>query len=110
MSSTCTAGATSLRTINTSLESSKLAFDAKQGSDWINGYYQYANRLAHLHFLQKHGVDARLVFLYFMGDGEMNGPRSEAEWRPYIDAAHAHLGISEPAHGAVAIFQDVWGQ
>jgi hypothetical protein len=107
MSSTCAAGATSLRTIIPSLESSKLAFGAKQESDWINGYYQYANRLAHLHFLQKHGVDARLVFLYFTGDGEMNGPRSEVEWRPHIEAAHAHLGISKHPHGAVAIFHDV---
>jgi hypothetical protein len=110
MSSTCAAGATSLRLINTSLESSKLAFCATPGADWISGYYQYANRLAHLHFLQKHGVDARLVFLYFVGDGEMNGPASEAEWKPYIDAAHAHLGISERTHGAVAIFQDVRGK
>jgi hypothetical protein len=109
MSSTCTAGAISLQTITTSLESAKLAFGAKQESDWINGYYQYANRLAHLNFLQEHGVDARLVFLYFVGDAEMNGPRSEAEWKPYIDAAHAHLGISKRAHGAVAIFQDVQG-
>jgi hypothetical protein len=109
MASTCKAGATSLRTIRSSLETSKRALGAKQESDWINGYYQYANRLAHLHFLQKHGVDARLVFLYFTSDRQMKGPCSEAEWRPYIDAAHAHLGIPENTPGTVTIFQDVGG-
>jgi hypothetical protein len=109
MASSCMAGATSLRLIKTSLEASKRALGGKQGSDWIHGYYQYANRLAHLNFLQKHGVDARLVFLYFTNDHEMNGPSSESEWRPYIDAAHAHLGIAENTHGTVTIFQDVGG-
>jgi hypothetical protein len=109
LSSTCKAGNTSLRTIVSSLESSKLALGAKKGSDWINGYYQYANRLAHLHFLQKHGVDVRLIFLYFTGDDQMKGPCSEADWTPYIDAAYAHLGIAKKAHGVVTIFQDVRG-
>ena len=109
MASTCKAGPASLRKIATSLETCKHALEAKQGSDWISGYYQYANRLAHLSFLQKHGVDARLIFLYFTGDEEMKGPCSAAEWRPYIAAALARLGIAENTHGAVTIFQDVGG-
>jgi hypothetical protein len=31
---------------------------AKPEADWLTGYYQYANRLAHLHFLRRHGIPA----------------------------------------------------
>jgi hypothetical protein len=58
---------------------------------------------------KRHGVDARLIFLYFTGDDQMQGPCSEVEWTPYIDAAHAHLGIAKNARGVVTIFQDVRG-
>ena len=30
-------------------------------SDWFHGYYEYANRMAHLHFLPDHEIDASLV-------------------------------------------------
>jgi hypothetical protein len=36
--------------------------------DWKCGFYQYANRLAHLYFLEKMQKEAYLVFLYFIGD------------------------------------------
>ena len=106
MASSCKAGTKSLRKITESLDVSKRARGAKPGSDWLNGYYQYANRLAHLHFLREHGVDAVLVFLYFTR-ADMGGPTSEAEWKQHIDTAHAHLGIAENTHSAVTIFQDV---
>ena len=35
---------------------------------WLRLLYQYANRLAHLHFLLQHDVPARLIFIYFCGD------------------------------------------
>ncbi len=107
MSSSCQAGEKSRRTIIQSIEASKLSLGAMSGSDWLKGYYQYANRLAHLEFLHANQVDAWLVFLYFMGDDDMNGPHSEAEWMPYINAAHKHLGLSKNSRGVVSIFQDV---
>jgi hypothetical protein len=61
---------------------------------WTNPYYQYANRLAHLYLLrQLNDLPAWLIFLYFVGDQQMGGPSTAAEWRPAIDAMHEHLGI-----------------
>ena len=76
-------------------------------SDWLNGYYQYANRLAHLNFLKSNSVDACLVFLYFTCDGEMKGPNSADEWAPFIDAANQHLGLPSHPKDVVSVFQDV---
>lgn len=38
-------------------------------SVWLETHcYQYANRLAHLHFLKHHGVQAVLAHVYFVND------------------------------------------
>lgn len=107
MASSCHAGTTSRQIISRSVNAVKLALDVKPGSDWLNGYYQYANRLAHLSFLQQNGVDAWLVFLYVTGDLEMKGPVSAAEWSPFIQRAHAHLGLTQKPKGVATIFIDV---
>ena len=109
MSSNCQAEKKSRTIINRSMVSAKQVLDAKADSNWLNGYYQYANRLAHLNFLHQHGVDAWLVFLYFTGDQEMNGPLSEDEWMPLIEAVHLHLGLSQRLRGVATIFQTVEG-
>ncbi|MBM4300887.1 MAG: hypothetical protein FJ121_05055 [Deltaproteobacteria bacterium] len=42
--------------------------------DWKSGFYQYANRLAHLYFLrEKAGKEAYLIFLYFIDDITYDG-------------------------------------
>ncbi len=107
MSSRCQAGEKSKNTIIRSIEATKTSLNAMSGSDWLNGYYQYANRLAHLEFLHQHQVDAWLVFLYFTGDDDMSGPNSEAAWMPHINAAHKHLGLSKNSRGVVSVFLDV---
>jgi hypothetical protein len=38
-------------------------------------------------------IDAHLVFLYFVGDANMNGPSSKAEWAAAIQVLHEALGI-----------------
>ncbi|WP_085814105.1 hypothetical protein [Geoanaerobacter pelophilus] len=107
MRSSCKAGATSLRLINESMDDAKKAMGAKPCADWLNGYYQYANRLTHLAFLQQSGLDACLVFVYFTGDEEMKGPTSEAAWTPFIDMAHQHLGLPQHPKDVVSVFLDV---
>lgn len=52
---------------------------------WTDLFYQFANRLAHLHFLRQHGQPAWLVLVNFIGDEDMGGPATAAEW----EAAHA---------------------
>jgi hypothetical protein len=48
--------------------------------NWLQSFYQYGNRLAHLYFLrQKCGLDAYLIFVYFTGDFTLT-PTSAPEW------------------------------
>ncbi len=108
MSSSCKAGAASKDIITSSMQAAKKSFVVSPEADWLESYYQYANRLAHLYFLQEHGVDVRMVFLYFLGDEEMHGPRSESEWRSHITSAHAHLGLCELPLGAASVFFCRW--
>lgn len=109
MKSTCAAGPESLPKIRASLEKAKQHFGGKASSDWTQGYYQYANRLAHLHFLRSNGVDAHLVLIYFVNDREMGGPSSAAGWAPAIAEAHEALGLPQSSDraGIHELFVDV---
>lgn len=109
LASSCDAEEHSRSLIERSLNVAKAAFGASKSADWLNGFYQYANRLAHLHFLQQQRVPARLVFVYFIGDAEMRGPRSAAEWRDFLNSVHAALGFGDghTIPGVCNIFVDV---
>src|SRR5579862_7729311 len=72
--------------------------------DWLSPYYQYANRLAHLHFLVENGIPARLVFIYFWGDNwgvkklsngkPPNCPKEAQQWDAYLKDVHERLGMN----------------
>jgi len=68
--------------------------------DWMQGYYQAANRIATLHFIlevNKRRVPARLLFIYFVGDVGDDGrtcPQTDDEWRPALREQDGHLGLS----------------
>jgi len=65
---------------------------------WLGTYYQHANRLATLYFLTHHGIPARLVEIFFMGDTFPDStpcPRSVDDWRSLIRARALTLGIPE---------------
>lgn len=94
MASTCGAGPDSLKLIARALDATKHRYGAPADRDWLRGYYQYANRLAHLQFLRDRNVDAHLVFMYFLGDTDMRGPDSKEEWASAIDDCHIALGIA----------------
>jgi len=68
------------------------------GIQWLERHYQYANRLAALHFLNTQGIKAHLVMVYFMGDRHSSAsttcPASEQEWESAIQAAEKHLGLT----------------
>lgn len=93
LASTCQASPASRERIAASLELAKAALGASSRSNWLEGFYQYANRLAHLHFFQSHGIPAKLVFVYFTNDAQMNGPASEAEWKAGLAHVYRHLGL-----------------
>ena len=110
MASSCTAEApSSVTLINQSLNATKQALGASAGADWMNGYYQLANRLAHLWFLRERGVDARLVLLQFTGDTGMPTASSPAAYREAFDTAMKHLGFDPAAEipGVVPVYIDV---
>jgi hypothetical protein len=90
--STCAAGIESRVLIEQSLEKAKRHYGAREAADWTTGFYQYANRLAHLQFLTEHGVDAHLIFVYFLNDPDM-GRASLAEWAKALDDCHDRLGL-----------------
>lgn len=110
MASSCTAEApSSVALIEQSLNATKQALGASAGADWMNGYYQLANRLAHQWFLRERGVDARLVLLQFTGETGMPTASSPAAYREAFDTAMKHLGL-DPAvavPGVVPIYIDV---
>jgi len=62
---------------------------------WLNKYYQYANRLAVLHFLNKNGINTNLLFVYFIGDKNPGAyyPDSEEKWVQLNTDIHQHLEI-----------------
>jgi hypothetical protein len=97
--SDCTAGEQSRVKINASLDAAKQHFGAEKSTDWTTGYYQYANRLAHLMFLRQRGIDAHLVFIYFLNDRDVRGPASATGWADAIDDCHVTLGL--PSHSEI---------
>lgn len=71
------------------------ALGATPLAPWSNVFYQLANRIAHLWFLRRHGVDARLLLVDFVGDVEMHGPDGEDVWRAAYHVADYVLGLKK---------------
>ena len=89
------AGVKSLRQINKSLNEIKTFLHSKSEHDWASIFYQYTNRLAHLYLLRAlNEVPAYLVFLYFVNDKDMNGPKSVDEWIGALSLLKSYLGVS----------------
>ncbi len=90
------AGESSLIKIRYALGLAKEAFRASAEGSWERPFYQYANRLAHLHFLRGlNGVKARLLFLYFADAPDVPRPCSEDQWIGAIRLINKVLGLGE---------------
>jgi hypothetical protein len=94
LQSTCGAGADSLALIGRTLDATKASWGVAHDRDWLSPYYQYANRIAHLEFLRTREVPTMLLFVYFVGDQEMAGPRSADEWRTALNDVYDRLGLT----------------
>jgi hypothetical protein len=68
---------------------------ARPRAPWIDVFYQLANRIAHLYFLRRNGEKAWLVLANFVGDQEMHGPNSPAEWEAAYQVVWHVLGLQE---------------
>ena len=94
--------------IGAALEAAVAWFGANPRVPWNGPLYQYANRLAHLYFLQQVcGIPAVLAFVYFAGDRDMMGPDSQEEWRGAIALAQRLLGLSSLPPSVVDVFIDI---
>lgn len=104
------ATAKTARLIKKSLALTQRSLKARPGCDWSQRFYQYANRLAHLHYLWRlNRCDAFLVFVYFINASDVASPETEAEWRAAIEVLHEGLGIRGriPTGRVTDIFIDV---
>ena len=101
----------SRRRIKESLEKTAQSLGVPSGHDcrhWRKCFYQYANRLAHAYLLDRlNGIPVRLVFLYLVGDAEVGGPTSRAEWQTEIHMVHADLGLARLPAFVTDVFIDV---
>jgi hypothetical protein len=89
----CQAGEVSRCAIEAALSETIASIGAAPRAAWSATFYQLANRLAHLYFLRKHGRSAWLVLVNFVGDAEMHGPSSEAEWEAAYRVVSYVLGL-----------------
>jgi hypothetical protein len=96
-STPCGAVSPSREIIQKALGLTKAWLGVHQDFPWLGTYYQYANRIACLHFLNSIAkVPAHLIFVYFTGDcfpDRRRCPETEAEWRKLIEACHLTLGL-----------------
>ena len=80
--------------IAAALEQSKQAYGANSDANWGSPFYQYANRLAHLHFLvSKNQIDAYLVFMYFANALDVPSPCNAQEWNGARRLTEKCLGL-----------------
>lgn len=64
--------------------------------NWSQALYQYTNRLAHLYLMRElNKMPTFLVFVYFVGDHEMEGPSTVGEWQSAIQVVNGVLGLRE---------------
>lgn len=62
--------------------------------DWSGTFFQYANRLAHLHFLRaQNRIPAHLVFVCFLNATDVRGPCERAEYDGATRVIEHYLGV-----------------
>ena len=86
ITSSCQATSENSKTkINNSVIRTKQFLNITSGKNWLDGFYQYANRLCHLYFLRELcGVNAYLIFVYFCND-TTHIPTSIEQWHGAIE-------------------------
>lgn len=96
LKSNCSAKNASKITIESAMNEVKDYLGVNKKTDWLNGYYQYANRIAALWFLRKKGLPTRLLFIYFLGDSSpgANCPDKKNEWDNALAEQGQHLGLT----------------
>ncbi|MBN1843810.1 MAG: hypothetical protein JW883_16210 [Deltaproteobacteria bacterium] len=82
----------SISLIGKSLDDTRAFLKLSPHVDLTKGFYQYANRLAHLYLLRElNEIPAYLVFVYFVND-PTHIPTIRDEWNGALKLMHAILG------------------
>lgn len=83
--------------IRKNLEALKAKLGIPAAHDWLNPYYQYANRLFVLDFLLSHDVPARLLHVCFLGDTHSGKkcPKTPKDWEDEFKKIYSHLGLKD---------------
>ena len=85
---------TSIALIDDSLKQVQRFLRVDTGIDWSGKLYQYANRIAHLYLLRElNKIPAYLLFIYFVGDEDVDGPQTAKEWKAVVEVAERVLGL-----------------
>lgn len=85
-----------LSKIASAFSQTKAALNISEQHNWLKPYYQFCNRLAALHFLNKNKIPARLLCIYFLGDRNpktKSTPDNEEGWASAIKTMHGHIGL-----------------
>jgi hypothetical protein len=84
----------SLARIIHALEMAKAGSGAAADAPWPSPFFQYANRLAHLHFLvELNQVDAYLLFVLFADAPDVPVPATAEQWEGAHRLAWRSLGL-----------------
>lgn len=90
------ASSISRQRIEKSLAATKEYLGVPSEIPWSGKLYQYANRIAHLYLIRElNQLPAHMVFVYFIGDEDVNGPKTIEEWKAAITVAKRVLGLNE---------------
>ena len=97
----------SIEIIDKAFKKTQQRFVITGENDWKKNYYQYANRLAALHFLLENSIPAKLLFIYFCGDKHKGCtcPQNEAEWKESIVKQRNYLGLNENKMKELGIYE-----
>jgi len=86
----------SVKKIRNSLDEVKKYLNINKSIDWTGTFYQYVNRIAHLYYLrEKNEIKAHLLFIYFINDITVNGPKTKDEWLGAIQTMECYLGLAK---------------
>ena len=86
----------SIKKIKNSLDEVKKYLSVRDSTDWTGTFYQYVNRIAHLYYLrEKNQIKAHLLFIYFINDVTVHGPKTKDEWLGAIQTMECFLGLDK---------------
>jgi len=86
----------SINKIRNSLGEVKKYLNVSNSIDWTGTFYQYVNRIAYLYCLrEKNQIKTQLLFIYFINDVTVNGPKTKDEWLGAIQAMECYLGLDK---------------